>query len=71
MSFLSSNLIEEISPNTGPLSENTENLLQHEKSWKDNDLGINHFIQTITQQTDIIDKCAYALQRVNYNQKLK
>ena len=24
-----------------------------------------------TQQTDIIDKCAYALQKVNYNQKLK
>ena len=70
MSFLSSNLIEEISPNTGPLSENTENLLQHEKSWKDNDLGINDFIQTI-YTADIIDKCAYALQKVNYNQKLK
>ena len=47
MSFLSSNLIEEISPNIGPLNANTENLLQHEKSWKDNDLGINDFIQTI------------------------
>ena len=44
MSFLPSNLLEEINPNKDALSVKTWSLLSAWKRWEDNDLGINDLI---------------------------